>query len=69
MKKLVLLMAGVMAGGVGVYYEWTMTPWWVAFGVAVAVLGITGAQSSSRHRQTPSQPGGQAPPLHPQLRR
>jgi hypothetical protein len=47
MKKLVLWMAGVMAGGVGVYYEWTMAPWWVAFGVAVAVLGITGAQSSS----------------------
>lgn len=47
MKKLVLLMAGGIAGGVGMYLEGTVPPAWAAlaaWAVAMTAVGIAGAQ-------------------------
>jgi hypothetical protein len=46
MKKMVLLMAGGIAGGVGMYLEGTLPPGWaalVALATAITAVGITGA--------------------------
>jgi len=45
MKKMVLLMAGGIAGGVGMYLEGTMPPGWAALVAlaAITAVGITGA--------------------------